>query len=150
MSIDPGKTTGYALGVLDTSKLYLAAGQAEMDVWAFAEFVRKYKCDFYIIEDFEFRQRARAGLELFSVQLIGVARLCCPNIYIQKAARGKSYYTDPQLKSLNLYPTSYKHGRDALRHLLHWFTFGAGFQFNEKQTMELVGEAWLREAYFRG
>jgi hypothetical protein len=90
-----------------------------------------------IIEDFEFRQgKQKTGLNLFPVQMIGIARLysligntqCA--VHIQKAAQGKSYYTDNILKSLDLYKRGIPHAIDASRHLLHWFTFGSGYQYN--------------------
>jgi len=123
------------------------------DLWRrLAEFQPRY----IIMEDFEFRGRASTGLNLFPCQLIGVARLyelteptgkCA--LYLQKPAQGKSYFTDPILKSKGLYKRGLPHGMDASRHLLQWLTFGAGYQFltgdPKEQSASIINEwKWER------
>lgn len=158
ISIDPGETTGYALAKKDHDKLYLAYDQARMnhsDFWAFLRETNKHGPVHTVCEDFEFRQgKQKTGLSLYPVELIGVLRLWCNNeqwypLWMQKAAQGKGYYDDNKLKSMRIYQKGLDHGRDAARHLLHWFNFGGGYQFNDNDpTVELVEEAWIRNAYF--
>jgi hypothetical protein len=104
-----------------------------------------FKPRYIVMEDFEYRPRHRTNdkINLFPVELIGVARLyalmvtdhqCA--IYLQKASQGKGYYTDPVLKKLGLHKRGLPHAMDASRHLLHWFTFGAGYQYNKRPNTE--------------
>jgi len=157
LSIDPGETTGYALGVADKEKLFLAYNEERFnhnEFWLFLTRAHLHHNLHTVCEDFEFRQgKQKDGLNLYPVELIGITRLFCSSdtwhpLWMQKAAQGKGYYDDNKLKSLGVYQKGYDHGRDAARHLLHWFNFGAGYQFNEDPTVELVAEEWIRNAYF--
>jgi hypothetical protein len=139
MAIDPGKTTGYCYGQIyqDVLEYYPFQRIDEVDdLW---EKLTTFQPRFIIIEDFEFRKQSRAGLVLFSVELIGVTRLYSliaqhqVTVFIQKAAEGKGYYRDETLKSKNLYKRGIPHAMDASRHLLQWYTFGYGYQFNNGQ-----------------
>ena len=140
ISIDPGKTTGYCYADLTPGlSLEYHPFQSFDDVDDLWRRLKEYEPQYIIIEDFEFRQKSRAGLVLFPVQMIGVARLyslIAPppvSLYLQKAAQGKSYYKDPILKKNDLYVRGLPHGMDASRHLLHWITFGAGYQYNSSK-----------------
>jgi len=155
ISIDPGVTTGYCYAELTNQPVKLKIAPFEMtddvdDLW---ERLDRFKPGVIIIEDFEFRRgnysgAGGGGLNLFPVQLIGVARFYeirasrtrTTRLFIQKAAQGKSYYTDATLKSMGLYKRGNGHARDALRHLLQWATFGFGNQFigNQKDFAEFV------------
>lgn len=157
LSLDPGETTGYALAVVDASKLFLAYDQARFmhaDFWEFLKRTVRYGSIHTVCEDFEFRRgKQKDGLNLYPVELIGIVRLWCSNeqwypLWMQKAAQGKSYYDDNKLKGMHVYQKGLDHGRDAARHFLHWFNFGAGYQFNEDPEVELVTEDWIRDAYF--
>jgi len=65
---------------------------------------------------------------------------------MQKAAVGKSYWSDAKLKESKLYNESFHHGRDAARHLLHWLTFGYGYQFTkDPPSLELVDVTWIED-----
>lgn len=137
ISIDPGRTTGYCYAqIIEGKPLEYFPFQAMDEVDDLWRRLAEFKPRYIIIEDFEFRQRARTGLVLFSVELIGVARLyslVAPHqcsIFIQKASQGKGYYSDATLKAHNLHRRGVPHGMDASRHLLQWFTFGAGYQYN--------------------
>jgi hypothetical protein len=50
-------------------------------------------------------------------------------VVMQTPSTGKSFYSNEQLKEKGVYKRGIPHGMDATRHLLHWFTFGAGFQY---------------------
>jgi hypothetical protein len=112
-----------------------------------------FKPDRIIMEDFDFRgghHRAATGINYFPIQLIGVARLyefteptgkCA--LSLQKAAQGKGYYSNPILQRHGLYKRGLPHGMDAVRHLLQWSTFGAGYQFiNGKQDFAKMLKSW--------
>jgi hypothetical protein len=95
------------------------------------------------MEDFEFRGRGRTGLNLFPVQLIGVARLYelteasgRVELVLQNAGVGKAYYTDVMLKSKKLYKRGIPHGMDSLRHLMQWTTFRGGARYVDFKTGE--------------
>jgi hypothetical protein len=158
LSIDPGETTGYALAVKDREKFFLAYDQAVLkhgDYWNLLRRVGQFGSLHIVCEDFEFRQgKQKTGLNLYPVELIGITRLFCSDnqwrpLWMQKAAQGKGYYDDNKLKSLRVYQKGIEHGRDAARHLLHWFHFGGGYQFNDNDPqVELVTEDWIRNAYF--
>jgi hypothetical protein len=147
LAIDPGEMTGYCYGDIDKEKLRYTPFQAVDDVDDLWQRLNRFDPKFIVIEDFEFRKRARGGLNLFPVQFIGVARLWgqlneC-RVFLQKAAQGKSYYTNEVLKKHGLYLRGMEHGMDASRHLLQWTTFGYGYQFMGKKTtkefVELIG-----------
>lgn len=146
IAIDPGVTTGFCYAELDED-----LGKVEYDPFQWKDEVNdlwerlyEFKPDVIICEDFEHRRgNYQGGLNLFPVQLIGVTRLFSLNegvpIFLQKAAQGKSYYTDPILKQLNLYRRGIPHGMDASRHLLQWCMFGSGYQYmSSKKTEECV------------
>lgn len=151
LAVDPGVTTGYCFAELHNLnhstdiELKLRPVQHTDDVEEIWDRVEAFKPRYIICEDFEFRQRSRAGLVLFSVQAIGVIRLYEQKathqvaVTLQKAAQGKGYYTDAQLKRLELYKRGVAHGMDATRHLLHWITFGAGYSLIEgKQISDIA------------
>lgn len=149
LSLDPGITTGYTIGIHEDNKLYLAVGQDKLTHKMLYNLLLEVYPDHTVCEDFEFRQKARDNLELFSVQLIGVVHLWSQSylperpIYIQKAAEGKGYYTDNLLKGQGVYKKGVPHGMDSLRHLLHWFTYKAGFQFNNNPELIPISiEQW--------
>lgn len=136
ISVDPGRTTGYCYAAFDRGKLYFAPFQMVDDVDEFYERLSAFKAQHIVMEDFQFRKGTRisGGLDMFPMQLIGVARLFemwHPNVklWLQTPAQGKSFYTDATLKQLGLYKRGEEHGRDASRHLLQWATFGAGYKY---------------------
>jgi hypothetical protein len=154
VAVDPGGTTGYAVAYIipDAKVLDFTYGQhawREGQLW---DALRKLEPDWLICESFEYRQQSRAGLDLTPAHLIGVVRLFAElsgcKLQMQTAAQGKGYYSDRTLKNLLIYDRHFRHGRDAARHLLHWFTFGAGFQYNSDPTLHYVQEQYLFDSYF--
>lgn len=135
LAIDPGVTTGYCYAKIEGGKIKYHPFQIVDDVDDFWARLQKFDPSYIVMEDFEFRGGARKGLDLFPVQMIGVARLYSLHpktnctLFIQKAATGKSYYSDAVLKQRNLYKRGNPHAMDASRHLLQWFTFGFGHKF---------------------
>ena len=138
LAIDPGVMTGYCYGrILEDKTVEIMPFQMTDDVDELWRRLVEYQPRHIIMEDFEYRSgKHTSGLNLFPVQLIGVARLyemMAPDgkcaLRLQRAAQGKSYYSDITLKSLGLYKRGVPHGIDAMRHLLQWLTFGSGYQY---------------------
>lgn len=137
LAVDPGRTTGYCYATFDRGSLYFAPFQMVDDVDEFWDRLAAFKPEHIVMEDFQFRKgtRVSGGLDMFPMQLIGIARLYeirvnNVKLYLQTPSQGKSFYTDPTLKQLGLYKRGEEHGRDASRHLLQWATFGAGYKFS--------------------
>jgi hypothetical protein len=134
IALDPGITTGYSLAVRTEEVLYISCDEAKFshrNLWDFLNEIDPYAV---ICESFEYRNNNhRDNLELYSCELIGVAKLFCEPV-MQNAAKGKGHYNDTKLKKMGLYVPGKGHGRDAMRHLLQWFTFGSGYQYNQKGT----------------
>lgn len=130
LSLDPGGSTGYAIcDINNVNEVSIGWDQARLDPAELTDLLETINPDKIICEDFEYRNRARAGLDLTPPKLIGVVQLYCSNgvpLYMQKASTGKGHYTDNRLKSIGMYVKGRPHGRDALRHLLHWLTFKGG------------------------
>jgi hypothetical protein len=143
LSVDPGITTGYCLATVDRTTIDLWPHQEKYDVAPFYSQLDKHGPDHIILEDFEYRKSQRDGLILFSVQLIGVTRLWgkwkTVPVTMQSAAKGKGFYSNDQLKLVGAYKRGIPHAMDATRHLMHWLTFGAGFQYADpdKATITL-------------
>ena len=138
ISVDPGRTTGYCYATFDKGKLFFAPFQMVDDVDEFWDRLKAFWPKHIIMEDFQFRKGTRmsGGLDMFPMQLIGVARLFemrhpTIKLWMQTPSEGKSFYTDMTLKKLDLYQRGEEHGRDASRHLLQWATFGAGYKFSD-------------------
>ncbi|HEY1248636.1 MAG TPA: hypothetical protein VGE97_06595 [Nitrososphaera sp.] len=138
-SFDPGITTGFSLAILDGATLFLACDEEKLSHRNLFDLLEEYAPQHVVCESFEYRNtRHRDNLELFSLELIGVIKLFDPNVNLQNAAKGKGFYNDQKLKSMGLYVPGRNHGRDALRHLLHWWTFGPGYKYNVKGNVMLA------------
>lgn len=135
-AIDPGITTGYAQGSINDGLMIVVTGEAKMSHNDLLKFLQQFQPDVVVTESFEFRQKSRKGLVLYSLELIGVAAVYCEvkNVPLmrQSAAKGKSYFRDAQLKKDGTFKPGRPHANDAARHLLHWFVFGSGYQYNTK------------------
>jgi len=150
-SIDPGVTTGVCLGLLEDRDLKLKLSEMTMtpremydwleDIMGLVEPPHQVHI---VYEDFNYRNVARAGLDLTPVKLIGVIEVFrerhepIVTFTKQTAATGKAYFTDDKLKRLGIYVKGKKHGRDAMRHLLQWYTFGPGSQYGNVDATRLV------------
>ena len=156
ISIDPGGTTGFTYAqIKDDGTMEAYPFQAVDDVDDLWRRLAHFAPNIIIIEDFEYRNKARAGLDLTPVQLIGVTRLYWlteptgkAQIFTQKASYGKAYYSDNMLKKYGFYKRALGHGMDSLRHLLQWYTFGAGYQYLGKRTIEeavTLLDSWYKD-----
>lgn len=149
ISLDPGRTTGYAVGVIDDGKMLVISGQAKWSEFQLYSQLKMLKSDIIVYERFEYRAERHgsygdlANVELYSRNLIGVI-----NLYIQEtSAAGKeintypqmpsyalgknAFFSDKKLKDNLVYRVDNPHANDAMRHLLQWYQFGPGFQYNE-------------------
>lgn len=141
LAIDPGGTTGYCKGSFDGETLLLQPGQERFTAGSLFNFILSEipaydEGKFYLIyERFDYRNKARPGLDLTAPKLIGVMDLIVEEegllCYPQMPAEAKGYWTDDQLKRFNVYVKGLIHGRDAMRHLLQWWQFKAGFGIHE-------------------
>lgn len=141
IALDPGVTTGVAYGTLRDGQMTVFAEQWEWDHIQLYGKLLDYNPDVIVCESFEYRAKARVGLNLYPVELIGVVKLYAgkelndgggPTLCMQTAAKGKGYYSDTHLKNNGVYVRGVGHGMDALRHLLQWYTFGPGYKYNQK------------------
>ena len=148
IAIDPGVMTGYTYAnITDERQLEVFPFQMTDAVDDFWHRLRDYAPNIIIMEDFEYRGRSRTGLNLFPVQLIGIAHLYelteptgkC-QLVMQPASVGKAYFTDTMLKSKKLYKRGIPHGMDSLRHLMQWATFRGGAQYVDFKTGEQVAK----------
>lgn len=154
IAIDPGVMTGYAYArITDARELEFYPFEMTDEVDDFWRRIIDFKPNVIVMEDFDFRgghQRASTGINYFPIQLIGIARLYelieptgKTALYLQKAAQGKSYYSNQVLKERKLYKRGVPHGMDATRHLLQWITFGPGYQYIEgKQNFAKMLDRW--------
>lgn len=136
LALDPGITTGIAFGTIHEGTMYFAADQAELKCLGLWDLISSYDPNIIVCESFEFRQgKQRGNLELYSRNLIGVIQLYHEmfktKLVMQNAAQGKTFYTNEKLKQEGSYIKGKDHARDAIRHLLYWYAFGAGFEYNE-------------------
>lgn len=134
VAFDPGITTGHAVGVIEDGLMTVRCGQTAFDHIMLYDQMRALNPKYVVAEEFEFRGRVRKGLELYPRELLGVMELYCQQekklLFRQKAAEGMGYFGNNKLKDDGLYVRGKPHAMDALRHLLHWYQFGFGYQFN--------------------
>jgi hypothetical protein len=151
IAFDPGITTGYAQGILKDDidePMYVTTGEGKwshMDLW---KFCNGYTPNFIIYERFLARHsRYRQGVELKSREMIGVLELYCEmyasSVVLQNPMKGgksstfdnvnSSYFNDERLKKDAIYKSGKPHANDAARHLLYWYWFGSGGQFDSRR-----------------
>jgi len=156
LALDPGGTTGYAHAVKDGDNMFVTYGQQRLNHYEFYDFLLSYPSDYLICESFEFRQGNQLGVDLIPVELIGIVKLYAylkkpQAIYFQPASKQgkKAYFSDARLKDMGLYLKGLEHGRSAVKHLLDWYVFGAGYKFAEngpgefEPRIELVDYDWI-------
>ncbi|SRR5580765_738027 len=153
-ALDPGVTTGYASGIIEDGSMGVISGQAVWNELQLYRNLQSSRPDIIVYERFEYRstnaysKSQLSDVELFPRNLIGII-----NLYAQKAASlnllhetgkvvklypqlpayalGKNaYFTDQKLKAAKVYKVASPHANDAMRHLLQWWQFGPGFEFN--------------------
>ena len=143
IALDPGITTGYVSGLIEDGKLKLASGQAKWNELGLYSQLCIGKPDIIVYERFEYRSVKHgsygdlSNVELFPRNLIGVINLyaqqneitCYPQM--PTSALGKNaYFSDNKLKTAGVYKVANPHANDAMRHILQWWQFGAGYRYN--------------------
>lgn len=139
VTLDPGETTGICYAdIFVGEKIVVIPFQEKMSVLRLWQYLEAVDPEYIICESFEYRNKARKGLNLFPVQIIGVTTLWSElkerRVFFQTAAMGKGYYSNTKLKEKNIYMPNLEHGMDALRHFMHWMAFRFGSQYNVKEV----------------
>ena len=147
LSLDPGITTGYAIGMIEKGEMHVISGEAK---WNHAEIYRNLledlKPSYIICERFEHRHgnRGRHGVELFPREIIGVVQLYAQmngaEIRLQMPMKSSptTYFNDERLKELAVFKSGRGHANDAVRHLLFWAKFKGGSQFVTRIKSEVL------------
>ena len=146
LALDPGGTTGLAMGRIRNNNLLFATTQERMTLLQMYTLLESIAPDpkWHVVwETFEYRYRGRPGLDQTPIKLIALMELMGETYngnrwWPQTAAEGKAYYTDERLKQMSLYQKGNPHARDALRHLLRWCTFGFGGTLINMQTAQVL------------
>lgn len=146
IAFDPGKTTGFATGEMEEGKrsvidgpfwgpMMVQTAQALLSHGDIHQFLASYKPDYIICERFDFRNKARTGLELISREFIGIINLYCelnPDCTLVMQSPGQvlnGHFSPDKLKKLSLWRKDNIHANEACMHLLYWGRFGSGFQY---------------------
>jgi len=148
-AFDPGRTTGYASGLIENGKLGVVSGQHSWEELQLYIQLKISNPDIIIYERFEYRSESAYGkhgnlsnVDLFPRNLIGVINLYCQerkgqgtpvDLYTQmpRQVLGKeAYWSDKRLKEARVYKVGNEHANDAMRHLLYWWHLGPGFKYN--------------------
>lgn len=141
-------TTGYATGIIEEGEpMGVLSGQFKWTEMGLYDNLVSGKPDIIIYEEFDYRpapfyskRESYYKVELFSRNLIGVIELYAQQnpdvkVYTQKPAKGLGgyYKQDTTLRSAGVYKIGKPHANDAMRHLLTWYTFGPGFQYDKNK-----------------
>ena len=131
LALDPGQRTGVALARLVNEQLVsFQCGEGDFSTLQLFGLLESICPSYLVAEQFDYRNKSRPGLVLYSRNLLGVSEMWAElrdSCYrTQSAARGKSFFTDAKLRQLGLYEPGKPHARDALRHLLAFLEFGLG------------------------
>jgi hypothetical protein len=141
VALDPGRTTGHATGYIVAGGMEINSGQTAFSHRDLYNNLQMVKADFIVCELFEFRAgtRARTKVDLYPCELMGIVSLYDQQnedctVYWQKPSQALGgFYTDAKLKKDGLYKAQKGgHSNDAVRHLLQWYTFGAGYKYNSE------------------
>lgn len=146
LAIDPGKTTGYSVGITkDGAPLQFISKQAQLDHLQLWLLLQGESPHCIVTERFDFRNKVKTGTELISAELNGILhlysllhrkRLDLQGASTHGAGGKKGYFSNMKLKQLGIYLPGKDHAMDSLRILLYWYEFGKGFQFNNKMGYE--------------
>ena len=133
IALDPGGTTGWALadieegGHIEFKHDMLERMNHHKELH---DTLESFEPDIIVCESFEYRNANRPGLELISVEYIGVMKLFAETsgtpYVMQKAAQGKirdkptAFVKPDNLKRLSLYHPNQVHAMDAYGHLLYY------------------------------
>lgn len=128
LCLDPGETTGYA--VFSGTSL-VQVGQSptyQGGWWEIHNLFAKIEPTHVVYENYRVyahKLERHSYSEVYTLRLIGVIEYLCTvnyNIpfYNQMALEAKGFCTDDRLKDWGFYKEGLKHGRDAIRHGVHF------------------------------
>lgn len=145
VTLDPGITTGVVEAKIPwegNADVQLMPSQHKWDHVSFDKFLKNTAPDAIIYERFEYR-RGLGNAELFPRELIGIINLYGAYedvvLFAQMPARKNEFFKKKEkIKELELWVPDLRHGMDAMRHFLYWWSFGPGFQFNKGNKLCLV------------
>lgn len=135
------------LGRLSQDRFYLKASQHEFTHLGLYRAINEIAPGHIICENFTYRPGpARPSLVLFSLEMIGVVKLYVEQnthveLFMQGAAEAEgkdAYFNNDRLKTMSLYQRGVPHGLSAMRHLLAWYHFKQGYQYNSGQAVLLA------------
>lgn len=153
IALDPGGTTGWC--TYENQEIVNPDGETEVyderwvhghlgpeehhgQLYDFLGMQHSQQETYVVCESFEFRQKARTGLVLVSLEYIGVTKLFVRErrlqLKMQTAAMGKGFVTDEKLRKMGLYQPGWKHANDATRHLVYYLV-------NSHKRMDLI-KSW--------
>src|SRR4029078_2502464 len=153
IALDPGGTTGWAKGLIRDGKMYAISGQEKWNHIQLYNSLKLSKPDIIVCERFDYRKGGykQEGVELISREYIGVVQLYVQKenvklspeplkdytrvkLYMQMPSEGVGGYwkEDSKLKEDGMFMVGKTHANDAMRHLLQWFVFKEGYQFNKE------------------
>lgn len=142
ISLDPGRTTGYSVGITHSeSEFEFISKQAKLSHAELWDLLYHEQPNCIVCESFDFRNGVRTGTDLIPAELIGVVhlfatkyskRLDFQNASTHGAGGQSGYFNNVNLKRKGIYVPARPHAMDSLRILLYWYEFGKGFQFNNK------------------
>lgn len=142
IALDPGVTTGYAEGVIEDGYMKVRCDEEKLDHLGMYDWLTMRKMDVIVCESFEFR-KLQQGVNYYPVEMIGIIKLFVQQTQFDNnkvafhmqppATQGsKAYWSTMKLKEANVYAEGKEHGRSAMKHLLYWWEFGTGYQYNKK------------------
>lgn len=138
LALDPGGTTGWAYGLISDGKMGVKSGQEMWNHVDLYDSLTQFNPHIIVCERFDYRKlSANQGAELISREYIGVitlwARQKQRQLVMQMPSEGVGgYYKGDQLKKHGVYLRGKPHANDAMRHLLQWYTFKEGYQYNKE------------------
>ena len=156
VALDPGGTTGWSTitinddDVLSFNHGMLQRQQHHQQLYKLLEDLQVGVNDYEIVcESFEYRNASRPGLELVSVEYIGVMKLFCQErniqFHMQSASQGKvrdkptAFVKSENLKRLGLWSPSQVHAMDAYGHLLYYLINSKVYP---EIALELLNKGW--------
>lgn len=142
--LDPGVTTGYAVGLIeDDTPMGVISGQDRWNEKDLYDWLKLEVPQIIIYEEFEsakvnpYRRIHNYNVDLFPCMLIGVICLYCYQYDIQPVVQtpayglGGRYKENRVLQAESVFKVGKPHANDAMRHLLQWYTFGPGFGYQQ-------------------
>ena len=134
LSLDPGQTTGYCLARMNDATCELAYNEAKLAPADLLLMLQDVEPAVIVYEDFQYRNRQRAGLRLDSVELIGIVKAygrLHPIVSYADSSHQKARHTIPMTCYVSSDCTNVAQSMDVMpapRHLCHYMAFGPGWK----------------------